>query len=109
MQFSSKDIVDGLFLLLMILITADILVVVAKGGSIQLSLHPPAPNLIEGELAAIVPLEIDLTQVEGDRWMAEVLAMPGVYANAASKQEAIEDIRVATLCALVNLQADHKA
>ena len=62
-----------------------------------------------GELVAIVPLEIDLTQVEGDRWMAEVLAMPGVYANAESKQEAIEAIRVATLYAIANLQADHKA
>ena len=61
-----------------------------------------------GQLMPIVPLEIELTQVEEGRWMAEVLAMPGVYANAASKQEAIENVREAALYAIANYQADHK-
>ena len=45
----------------------------------------------------VVPLEVTLTQVEEGRWMAEVVAMPDIYAIALTQREAIEKVRAVTL------------
>jgi len=45
----------------------------------------------------VVPLEVTLTQVDEGRWMAEVVAMPDIYAIALTQREAIEKVRAMTL------------